>query len=154
MKKKSMSLARVLKAVPRTADVLESLPDALTFDVDPDGKLDDDALRAALTVAVGSVEALYVPECVQNCDMAKFCRHEAWGNDDPARLGRDARDNLAGVHSLADALRLAKEGAGKGEAQLVDVAEALGDAYAAVERARARVPTAGVTPPKPTSGTT
>jgi hypothetical protein len=92
---------------------------------------------------------LYVPECVQNCDMAKFCRWEAWEHDDPARLGRDARDNLAGVHSLADALRLATAGPSTGEEELADVAEALGDAYAAIQRARARVPTAGVTPPPP-----
>ena len=36
-----------------------------------------------------------------------------------------------------------------GEEELADVADALGDAYAAIQRARARVPTAGVTPPPP-----
>lgn len=149
LKKKSMSLSRVLKAVPRTADVLDSLPDTLTFDVDPAGALDGDALRAALTAAVETVQARYVPECIQNCDMAKFCRSEAWSHDDPARLGRDARDNLAGVHSLAAALRLAEDGPGPGEEGLADVAEALADARGAIERARARVPTAGVTPPPP-----
>ena len=70
-----------------------------------------------------------------------------WGNDDPSRLGRDARDNLAGVHSLSDALRLAKSGPDEDESELSDVAEALGYAYAALERARARVPTAGVSAP-------
>jgi hypothetical protein len=149
LKKKSMSLARVLGSVPKTADVLVTLPKTLTFDVDPDGALDDDSLRVALTAAVSSVDAFYVPECMQTCDMAKFCRNEAWGKDDPARLGRDARDNLAGVHSLADALRLATSGAREGEDGLADVAEALGDARTALERARARVPTAGVTPPTP-----
>jgi hypothetical protein len=84
--------------------------------------------------------------------MAKFCRNEAWGNDDPARLGRDARDNLAGVHSLADALRLATTGPRPDEAGLADVADALRDARSALERARARVPTAGVTAPAPVGG--
>jgi len=152
LKKKSMSLARVLGSVPRTAEVLNKLPEGLTFDVDPGGELDDDSLRAALSVAVSSVDAFYVPECMQTCDMAKFCRNEAWGNDDPARLGRAARDNLAGVHSLADALRLATSRPGDAEERLADVAAALGDARAALERARARVPTAGVTPPTPTGG--
>lgn len=149
LRKKSLSLARVLQAVPRTADVLKTLPEDLTFDVDPDGNLDDAVLRAALTAAVRSVGALFVPECVQTCDMAKFCRQEAWRSDDPARLGRDARDNLAGVHSLADALRLAEHGPTDGEADLADVATALGDAYGAIARARAMVPTAGVAPPPP-----
>lgn len=152
LKKKSMSLERVLRAVPRTGDVLATLPDDLTFDVDPGGELGEDALRAALTVAVSSVDALFVPDCVQTCDMAKFCRAEAWGNDDPARLGRDARDNLAGVHSLADALRLARNGPEPGEAELSDVADALGDAYAALQRARAKVPAAGVDPQPATCG--
>lgn len=152
LKKKSTSLARVLRAVPRTADVLVDLPDDLTFDVDPEGELDEHAVRAALTPAVGSVEALYVPECVQNCDMAKFCRAEAWDRDHPARLGRDARDNLAGVHSLSDALRLARDGAAPEEAELVDVAEALEDAYSALQRARAQVPTVGVAPPARSDG--
>jgi len=150
--KKSLSLSRVLDAVPRTGDVLEELHEALTFDVDPDGELDVDELRAALDTAVSSVAALYVPECIQNCDMAKFCRQEAWRTDNPARLGRNARDNLAGVHSLADALRLATRGASEDEPHLVDVAEALEDAYGALQRARAKVPTAGVIPPKPTDG--
>lgn len=154
LKKKSMALTRVLKAVPKTADVLTALPEGFTFDVDPGGDVDDEAERAALTAAVSSVKAFYVPECVQNCDMAKFCRNEAWSNDDPARLGREARDNLAGVHSLADSLRLARSTPTEVEDELVDVAEALRDAYAAIERARSRVPTAGVEPPEPKGGTT
>lgn len=147
LKKKSMSLARVMKSVPRTSEVLRHLPEDLTFDIDPDGTLDETAVRTALTAAVGSVDALYVPECVQNCDMAKFCRNEAWTRDEPSRLGRDARDNLAGVHSLADALRLATQGPAEDEPELSDVAEALSEAYSALQRARDRVPTAGVTPP-------
>lgn len=146
LKKKSLSLSRVLAAVPKTADVLAGLPADLTFDVDPDGTMDDSALRAALTAAVQQVGALFVPDCVTNCDMAAFCRAEAWAADDPARLGRDARDNLAGVHTLADALRLAEHGVNPGEEALSDVAEALGAARAAIARARSLAPTAGLAP--------
>lgn len=152
LKKKSMSLSRVLRSVPQTDDVLQKLPPDLTFDVDPAGKLDEDNLRTALVAAVSMVDALYVPDCVQSCDMAKFCRAEAWGNDDPARLGRDARDNLAGVHTLADAMRLAEHGPEDGEEGLADVAEALSDAYGAINRARSLVPTAGVQPPSAKGG--
>ena len=151
--KKSMSIARVLRAAPKTADVLAALPDGLTFDVDPNETLDEEDMRHALAEAVGAVGAFFVPECVQNCDMARFCRQEAWTNDDPARLGRDARDNLAGVHSLADALRLAKDGPAADEAELADVSDALSAAYSALERARARVPAAGVAPPSTVAGT-
>lgn len=143
--KKSMSLARVLKAVPKTATVLAGLPADLTFDIDADDEL---------VSAVTKVDALYQPECVQNCDMARFCRTEAWNTDDPARLGREARENLAGVHSLADALRLARNGPGPDEQELADVAEALAVADSALARARARVPAAGVTPPGSNRGDT
>ena len=78
--------------------------------------------------------------------MAAFCRAEAWAADDPARLGRDARDNLAGVHTLADALRLAEDGTEPGEEALADVADALGAAHAAIARARSLAPTAGLAP--------
>ena len=144
--KKSMSLARVLNAVPETASVLGTLPEDLTFDVDPGEEMTDDAARLALASAVGMVDALYQPECIQNCDMARFCRTEAWASDDPARLGREARENLAGVHSLADALRLARSGPEADEDELSDVAEALEIAYSALARARSRVPTADVAP--------
>lgn len=152
LKKKSMALGRVLRAVPRTADVLEALPEGLTFDVDPASKFDEEEARAALAAAVSTVPAFYLPECAQNCDMAKFCRSEAWAHDDPARLGREARDNLAGVHSLADALRLATSDPEDVESDLADVAGALREAYVALQRARQRVPTAGVTPPQPKGG--
>lgn len=81
--------------------MLDSLPAGLTFDVDPDGDFDDETLRAALTAAVGGIgTALYVPECVQTCDMAKFCRSEAWAHDEAGAARRHAHDHL-GRSSLA-----------------------------------------------------
>lgn len=138
LKKKAMSITRVLRSVPRAADTVRSIPADVTFDVDPDGTKDAELAREELTSAVRSIRALFVPECVQTCDMAKFCRHEAWVTDDPSRLGREARENLAGVHSLRDALRLARQGARDGEPELEDVAESLAAAYGALKRARAR----------------
>jgi hypothetical protein len=152
LKKKSMALERVLRAVPKTAAVMEALPEGLTFDVDPGGDLDEEIARAALGAAVASVPAFYVPECAQNCDMARFCRKEAWGADDPARLGREARDNLAGVHSLAEALHLAAVGPENVDDSVADVAVALSESYSALQRARVRVPTSGVIPPTSNGG--
>lgn len=150
--KKSMSLERVLKAAPPTASVLATMPDDLTFDVDPNGDMADDTARSALEAAVGVVDALYQPDCVQNCDMARFCRSEAWAADDPARLGREARENLAGVRTLADGLRIAKGGTSVGDPDLSDVAESLEVAYSALDRARRRAPTEGVPPTRRDGG--
>lgn len=145
LKKKSAALARVLGSVPRVGELLDALPVALSFDVGWT-IADSEETREALTAAVSSVDALYVPECVQNCDMAKFCRSEAWSNDDPARVGRDARDSLAGVSSLEEALALARSLETADESG-ADVGSALRDAFGALERARARTGDASLLPP-------
>ena len=136
LRKKTTALERVLRAVPRTADVLAKIPATMTLDVDPGERMDPGRRRDALTDAVKALPMLYVPECLASCDMARFCRHEAVISDDPSRLGRAARDNLAGLHRLADALRLANKGPGRGEEKLADVAAALGLAAKALSRAR------------------
>lgn len=136
LKKKVMSLQRVLTSLPNTRLLLDSLPNELTLDVDPKKEMSDAARMDALFETVTTIPALYVPSCIQTCDMAKFCRHEAWASDDPARLGRDARDQLAGVHSLSDALRLAKGDSHSIDESESDAADALQAAWAALQRAR------------------
>lgn len=136
LKKKIAALSRVLGAVPKTASIVKALPEDFTLDVDPASSMTDEKRRAALTGAVRTLPMLYVPECLAGCDMARFCREQAIADDDPSRLGRSARDSLAGVHKLADALRLATRGAGADESHLEPVAEALQNANRALARAR------------------
>ena len=136
LKKKSAALTRVLRSVPRVGELLNGLPDNLSFDVS-DTAADDEEARKALNAAVSAVDALYVPECVQNCDMAKFCRAEAWSHDDPSRIGRSARDSLAGVSSLSEALALARSTQTTKRSN-ADVGGALREAFGALERARTR----------------
>jgi hypothetical protein len=121
----------VLRAVPRTGSLLVDLPDDFTLDVD---RLTPSDLEAA----VRRLPMRYVPECLSSCDLARFCRHQAVVDDDPSRLGRAARDDLAGLSTLSDALHTARGGPVGPEAQ--DLADALRSAYAALERARARAP--------------
>ncbi len=136
LRKKSAALARVLGSVPRVGELLDDLPHDLSFDVGSTNT-DSRAASEALNVVVSAIDALYVPECVQNCDMAKFCRSEAWSNDDPSRVGRTARDSLAGVSSLSEALALARS-ANATDGSDAEVGGALRDAFGALERARAR----------------
>ena len=148
LRKKTLALQRVLGAVPRTDKLLALLPDEFTLDIDPARALDTKRRQSELDTAVRQLPMLYVPDCLSSCDMAQYCRHQAVTDDDPARLGRTARDSLAGVATLADALRLAQKGVRKGEEQLADVAEALQNGYQALERARARAPrTSGLDAP-------
>lgn len=146
--KKASALQRVLGAVPRTGSVLANLPADFTLDVDPQGKLKSSEREKKLDAAVRQLPMLFVPDCLSSCDTARFCRHQAIVDDEPSRLGRSARDNLAGVPHLADALRLAQGRLGSGEGHLADVAEALVSARTALDRARAIAPAAcGVSGP-------
>lgn len=141
--KKARALQRVIGAIPEVGDLLAHLPNGLTFDVDPDGKLGDEERRKRLDFAVRQLPMLYVPDCLASCDMARYCRHRAIDDDDPSRLGREARDSLAGVHSLATALRIARGGSTDDDGAPPDVVSALQSAHAALTRARARESASG-----------
>lgn len=145
LRKKASALSRVLASVPRTAELLTHLPQTFTLDVDPDEELPPADRAVSLEAAVRSLDMLYVPGCLSACDMARFCRHQARVDDDPSRLGRDARDSLAGVERLGDVTRLAAGQVRKEEQQLIDVAEALMAGKSALDRARTRA-AGGVTP--------
>lgn len=140
LKKKMMALERVLRAVPSTDAVLDrlKLPKGFTLDVKPGAKEIDEVARAELDRAVRCLPMMYVPDCLSSCDMALYCRNQAIVDDDPSRLGRAARDALAGVPKLSDALRLATQGTRPGEDHLHDIADTLQSAYRALQRARAQ----------------
>jgi hypothetical protein len=147
LRKKASALSRVLRNVPRTDDLLAKLPADFTLDVDPKERMPEAGRQRALDGAVRKLAMRYVPECLAACDMARFCRAQSIADDDPARLGRSARDMLAGVPTLADARRLATQGPRAGEESLTDVANALKTAQRALERARDRAPAAcGLSP--------
>lgn len=136
LRKKVMALQRVLQAVPKTDAILADLPANFTLDVDPKEQQPAEERTRALSEAVRKLPMLYVPECLNSCDMAKHCREEAIHRDLPARLGREARDTLAGVPDLEAALRLSKQSPEEVSPELVDVAEGLRRAREALQRAR------------------
>lgn len=151
LRKKSMALQRVLGAAPRADELIGDLPKRFTLDVDcGNGNSKGAAGREKLDHAMRALGMLYVPECLSSCDLARYCRHQAIVDDNPARLGRTARDNLAGVPSLGDALRLATQGPRSNEKAIADVADALRVAHAALIRARKMAP--GTAPPKSKRG--
>jgi len=137
LRKKAGAIARVLGSVPNTMDLLTDLPAGFTLGPDPKQpsctRQTDEALR--------QLPLIYVPECLSSCDMAEFCRAEAVEKDDLGRIGRPARDAMAGVDSLSDVLRLARGRPRKGDEHVADVAEALRAAASALDRARQAAPT-------------
>jgi hypothetical protein len=99
-------LRRQLARIARVNDLLDLLPDTLTFDLDPDEPGQPQRKTADLPTAIRQVEARYAPECLSTCEMCFFCRDEAAGST--AALGRDAREELGGVEQLHTVLRLAR----------------------------------------------
>src|SRR5690606_41573807 len=53
------------------------------------------------------IEARCMPECLNTCELARFCRNEAYGST--RALGRDVAEELGGVESDGTALGLARD---------------------------------------------
>jgi len=108
VRKQLTVLRRQLARIARIDDLLDLLPNDLTFDLDPDGDGVPRRSPADLADAIHRVDARYAPECLSSCEMCFFCRDEARGCT--AALGRDAREELGGVEHVQTALRLARGG--------------------------------------------
>jgi hypothetical protein len=105
VRKQLTVLRRQLARLERIDALVDLLPASLTFDL----RLDEFGVPhrplRELTDAVRTVDARYVPDCLASCEMCFFCRDEARGST--AALGREVRDELGAVESVAVALGLA-----------------------------------------------
>jgi hypothetical protein len=99
-------LKRQLNRLSRIDALLETLPAGLTFDLYPDAAGVPQRPAAQVAGALHMVDARYAPECLDACEIARFCRVEAHG--DTAALGRSVRDELGGLSSVTDVLGLAE----------------------------------------------
>jgi hypothetical protein len=52
------------------------------------------------------IEARYMPECLNTCELARFCRNESRGST--RIMGRSVSEDLGGVETVATALELAR----------------------------------------------
>jgi hypothetical protein len=52
------------------------------------------------------IEARYMPECLNSCELARFCRNEARGST--RVMGRTVSEDLGGVETVETALGLAR----------------------------------------------
>lgn len=99
-------LRRQLSRIARIDDLLEELPNGITFTVMPDSDGVPRRDPAELRRAIGQVAARYAPECIGACEMCFFCRAEA--ADQTVRLGKAALEDLGAIDSLPVVLRLAR----------------------------------------------
>jgi hypothetical protein len=121
VRKQLTVLRRQLSRIARIDDLLDLLPNNLTFDLDPDGNGVPQRHPADLADAIRQVDARYAPECLSTCEMCFFCRNEASGCT--AALGRAVREELGGIEHVGTVLRLAR--GGDVQSDLTEAAELL-----------------------------
>ncbi|SDL61277.1 hypothetical protein SAMN05421874_1254 [Nonomuraea maritima] len=107
VRKQLAVLRRQLTRMTTLDRLLDALPDDLTFDLRPDDDGRPTRPVAELADALSRTTARYAPDCLSTCDMCFFCRDEARQEGASDLLGRQVRDELGGVASVAEALGLA-----------------------------------------------
>ena len=106
VRKQLTVLRRQLARIARIDELLDVLPPTLTFDLDPDRDGVPRRKPGDLADTIRQVDARYAPECLSTCEMCFFCRDEARSRTEA--LGRQAREELAGIDHVATVLRLAR----------------------------------------------
>jgi hypothetical protein len=91
-------LKRQLSRLTSIDELLAILPQTLSFDPDRTAREIIDDLQ--------SIEARYMPECLNTCELARFCRNECQGTT--RAMGRDVAEDLGGVDTVTMALGLAR----------------------------------------------
>ena len=105
VRKELTVLTRQLSRLAFIADLIETYPPDITFDLQADDAGVAHRPAEELTDALAILPARYMPECLASCEMCRFCRNEARGTT--AALGRVVREDLGGIEYVDTALRLA-----------------------------------------------
>lgn len=107
-RKQVAALSRQLARIERIGDLVDLLPEGLTFDLDPDK--DKRARRPAeeLAEALDQVPATYRPDCLNHCEMAFYCRSRARADSSLDVLGPVVREQFGGIDTTTMVLGLAR----------------------------------------------
>ena len=105
IRKQLTVLRRQLSRMARIETLLATLPRGLTFDLVPNRDGTPTRPASEIVAAIEAIPWRYAPECLDTCELAYFCREASRG--DTAALGRDVRDELGGIESVAAVLDLA-----------------------------------------------
>ncbi|MFI5955923.1 hypothetical protein [Cryptosporangium sp. NPDC051539] len=97
VRKQLIVLEHQLSRLTRVDTLLDQLPPGLTLDLGQPAP--------ALSAALGPLEARYAPGCLSSCELGFFCREESAGCTDA--LGTSVREQLGGVETVAEVLRIA-----------------------------------------------
>jgi hypothetical protein len=105
VRKELTVIRRQLARMDQIGEILRAVPEEVTFDLALDRHGQPTRCSAQLARGLSRVPARYNPDCLSNCEMARFCRAEARGSTNV--LGRSIREDLGGVDSTSMALALA-----------------------------------------------
>lgn len=107
-RKQVATLTRQLARIERVGDLVDLLPEGLTFDLatGDDGRPQRPAQE--LAEALDQVPATYRPDCLNHCEMAMYCRSRARANASLDVLGPAVREQLGGIDTTTMALGLAR----------------------------------------------
>ncbi|MFD6891389.1 hypothetical protein [Streptomyces sp. NPDC059957] len=107
-RKQVAALTRQLSRIERIGDLVDLLPEDLTFDLAPD--TEDRPRRPAedLTEALDQVLATYRPDCLNHCEMAFYCRARARAEASLDVLGPVVREQFGGIDTTTMVMGLAR----------------------------------------------
>lgn len=107
-RKQISTLRRQLQRIERIGSLVDTLPDALTFDLAPDQSGEPQRPAEELIDALEKVPANYRPDCLNHCEMAFFCRDRARACASVDVLGPSVREQLGWIDTYTMALGLAR----------------------------------------------
>lgn len=100
--RKQLSVTRrQLERLTRIEEIVEALPEGLSFDV-------AECSAEQLADAVEAVPHAYAPECLAACELAFHCRERARAADVVEALGRSVRGELGGLTTIGEVLAAAR----------------------------------------------
>ncbi|GAA1937227.1 hypothetical protein [Amycolatopsis minnesotensis] len=107
-RKQVATLTRQLARIERISDLVDLLPEGLTFDLAADDTGRPQRPAHELAEALDQVPATYFPDCLSHCEMAFFCRSRARDGSSLDVLGPAVREPLGGLDTATMALGLAR----------------------------------------------
>ncbi|WP_069770986.1 hypothetical protein [Streptomyces sp. LUP30] len=106
-RKQVAALTRQLSRIERIGDLVDLLPEDLTFDLDLEKKRPRRPVEE-LTGALDQVLVTYRPDCLSHCEMAFYCRSRARAEASLDVLGPVVREQFGGIDTTTMVMGLAR----------------------------------------------
>jgi len=107
-RKQVAALTRQLARIERIGDLVDLLPEGVTFDLAADDTGRPQRPARELTEALDQVPATYRPDCLNHCEMAFYCRSRARAGASLDVLGPAVREQFGGIDTATMVLGLAR----------------------------------------------